>query len=315
MKNFFIIGLFIFSHSAFAQIPGKKIDGPILIFDTLTLKKGDVILLGKGSDPTSGDFRYITTPQKKLINVPNKLLGIGTHTEYKTIAEGISYAYHGNAYPIESFSKVTSKNKPDELSGVITIGASFEKLDQEIYKQAVNFEAAIQAGEIIKINEHDFTKRSNKLKLVIPQFTFTPEGVPPIEIVVEGVSKPELYARTLRWYNNHDHYQDENFMTSVDNEAVKIVGRRKGVLVSRILGVDLFGDVEYRFHIDMHESGMRLSFITGSADGQITEGVTQEDYFDKNGQVKKPFENFKRTLEQLMNELSASLVDYVLNNQ
>ena len=315
MKRTLLLGLIIATHSVFAQIPGKRMEGPLTLFDTLTLKKGDLILLGKGSDPTSGDFMYITTPRKRLVSVPNKLLKVGTHTEYKTIAPGISYNYNGQAFAIEYFSKVTSKDNQDFISGVISVGASLQNPDQEIYRQAVNFEAAIQAGEIIKINELDFTRPVSKTKLALPQFVFGPQGIQPIAIVVDGVSKQELYARTLRWYNNHDHYRDENLMTTVQNEEVKIVGLRKGILVSRILGVDLFGDVEYHFQIDVRDNILRLSFDTGGADGQITEGVSQSDYFESNGQVKIPFTNFKTTLEQLMNELSYSLAEYVITNQ
>jgi len=159
MKNTLIIGLLILSYSAFGQIPGKKVDGPILIFDTLTINKGDVIYLGKGSDPNSGAFSHITTPRKKLVNVPNKVIPMVTHTEYQLIAEGLSDGYNGRSYSIKHFSKVSSKKNGDDIFGVIDVGLSFDgKLDMSVYNQAVNFEAAILAGEIIKINDIDFTK-------------------------------------------------------------------------------------------------------------------------------------------------------------
>lgn len=63
MKKTLIIGFLILSFSVFGQIPGKDFDGPIVIFDTLTIKKGDIIYLGKGSDFNTGNFLYITTPE------------------------------------------------------------------------------------------------------------------------------------------------------------------------------------------------------------------------------------------------------------
>lgn len=56
MKRTLVIGLFILSKSVFAQIPAKPIEGPIVLFDTLTVKQGDMIYLGKGSDPGDRQF-------------------------------------------------------------------------------------------------------------------------------------------------------------------------------------------------------------------------------------------------------------------
>lgn len=309
MKKTLMFGLLIVCNSVFGQIPGKKMDGPIVIFDTISIKKGDLIYLGKGSDPNSGDYMYITTPKKKLVDVPNKI-GIGTHTEYKLIAEGISNNYNGRSFPIKSFSLLTSKNNDDKILGVIQVGASFNgKLDPGIYNQAIDFEAAILAGEIIKINDIDFTKTDSTKEL--PHFTLTPNGVQPIVFALNGKSKQELYTRTLNWYIVYYKNKNESSITTIENKEVGIVAQKSGVLISKILGTEVFADVEYRFIIEYLDNGIRMNFGFVGDSIQNPDDATQEGYFDEDGQVKKGFQNFKVSVEQMMNEISNSLIDYL----
>jgi len=310
MKKTLIIGLLILCNSVFGQIPGKKIDGPIVIFDTLTIKKGDVIVLGKASDPNSGKFSYITTPKKYMTDFS----GDKSYNEWKNASQGISNNYNGDSFEIKYFSKVSSKKNGDKILGVIAVGPSYYgKLDLGMYKQAVNFEAAIQAGEIIKINDIDFTKSSKTAKRDIPDFEIDNDGVQPIVVVFDGLSKNELYTRTLDWCDDYYKNRDESFISAFENEEVEIVSK-KGILISRINGIDLFADLEYRFVIEFIENEIRMSFSSlGEAD-QITEDVSQEeqDAIDKNAKIKKMSEDVKVQTEQMMNEIASSLVDYIM---
>lgn len=68
MKKMWIIGILILSNTVFGQIPGKAIKGPIILFDTLTVKKGDIIYLGKGSNPETGNFIHLYAPKNKTVN-------------------------------------------------------------------------------------------------------------------------------------------------------------------------------------------------------------------------------------------------------
>ena len=68
MKKTWIMGLLILSNSVFGQIPGKSFDGPIVVLDTLTINKGDIIYLGNGSDPKTGNFIHLYSP--KNTNIP-----------------------------------------------------------------------------------------------------------------------------------------------------------------------------------------------------------------------------------------------------
>ena len=300
----------MFCHSVFGQIPGKKFDGEIVIFDTLTIKKGDVIFLGKGSDPNSGNFTHITTPKKYMTD----LSGNKSHAEFKNTPQGISNSYNGRSFAIKNFSKVSSKKTGDIILGVIDIGASFDgKLDLGIYNQAVNFESAILAGEIIKINDIDFTNSIKKSTREIPHFVLGEDGIQPIFIDFEEMSKGELYAKALNWYNAYYNNENESFLTTFENELVEIDGKKE-VLFSKISGVDLFVDLEYRFRIEFMENKILLDFSSVGEASQITDDASPEDLdsFDNNEKLKKMVENLKVQTEQMMNEISSSLVDYLM---
>jgi len=307
MKRTLIIGLLILSNSVSGQIPGKKFDGPMVIFDTLTIKKGDIIFLGKGSDPISGNFLHITTPKKYMTDFS----GNKTHEEFKNTPQGISNNYNGRTFAIKDFSKVSSKKNGDMILGVIDVGPSFDgTLNLGMYKQAVNFEAAILAGEIVKINDIDFTKPSRTIE--IPHFVFNKDGVQPISVVFNDISKDELYAKTLRWYRDYYKNRDASFLSVIEKERVGIVGLQRGVLISRVFGADVFADLEYRFLIDFIGNEINMNFMIGGEDGQITPDDSPDDYFDENGETRDINEDSKNSIEQMMNEISVSLVDYLL---
>ena len=314
MKHILIIGLLILSYSAFGQIPGKKVDGPILIFDTLRIKKGDVVYLGKGSDPNSGAFSHITTPRKKLVSVPNKVVPMVTHTEYQLIAEGLSDSYNGRSYSLKHFSKVSSKKNGDEIFGVIDVGLSFDgKLDRIVYNQAVNLEAAILAGEIVKINDIDFSKPGKTTLREIPQFKFTKEGVQPIAVDFAGMSTSELYAGTINWYQDYYKNKVENSIRTVENREVEIAGLKNGVLVSKIMGVELFLDIQYLFNIEFTENTIRMNFASVDQMSQLMDEVSQKerDSVENSKKINKITEGFEIEMEKMMNEISASLVNYL----
>jgi hypothetical protein len=312
MTKTLIIGLLILTNSVFGQIPGKRFDGPIVIFDTLTVKKGDVIFLGKGSDPDSGNFIYITTPKKYMTD----FTGNKSYNEFKNTPQGISNNYNGWDFSIKHFSKVSSTKNGDKILGVIALGPQFDEngtFNLGTYRQAVDFEAAIRAGEIIKINDIDFTKSSRTIETKIPHFTFTKNGVQPIDVVFNGIRKDVLYTKTLNWYNAYFKNKDENVITTFKNEEVIIAGQKKGVLISRTMGIDLFADIEYRFLIEFSDNEIRLNFGLGGEDAKITEEVSQEDYFDEHGEIKKMYKDLKISIEQMMNEISFLLADYLMN--
>jgi hypothetical protein len=232
MKKILVIGLLILNNSVTGQIPGKKFDGPIVIFDTLTIKEGDIIFLGKGSDPVTGNFIHITTPRKYM----TVLSGNKSYQEFKNTPQGISSMYNDRSFAIEHFSKASSRKKDDLILGIISIGGSFDgELSLGMYKQAVDFEVAILAGEIIKINDIDFNKKSStiKNKRNIPQFVFIKDSIQPIFVAFENKSIQDLYTKTLQWYNANYENKAQNPVTTVENKELTIAGVKKSSFLPR----------------------------------------------------------------------------------
>jgi hypothetical protein len=145
------------------------------------------------------------------------------------------------------------------------------KLDLGVYNQAVNFEDAILAGEIIKINDIDFTKPGKTTLREIPQFIFTKEGVLPIVVDFEGINRSELYAGTINWYQDYYRNKVENLISTFENREVEIAGLKKGVLISKIMGVELFLDIQYQFKIEFIENRIRMNFVSVDQMGQFME--------------------------------------------
>src|SRR5690606_27961037 len=57
-----------------SQIAGRKTKAAIMIFDSVQVKAGDTIYLGKGSG-TRGSFEYIYQPMNALAGSPEMSLG------------------------------------------------------------------------------------------------------------------------------------------------------------------------------------------------------------------------------------------------
>jgi hypothetical protein len=188
------------------------------------------------------------------------------------------------------------------------------KLDLSVYNQAVNFEAAILAGEIIKINDIDFTKPGKTTSREIPQFIFSKEGVQPIVVDFEGMNRSELFAGTLNWYQDYYRNKVENSIRTDENREVEIAGLKKGVLVSKIMGVELFLDIQYQFKIEFIENSIRMNFVSVDQMGQFLEEFSQEenDSVENSEKINKMTEDFKIEMEKMMNEISASLINYLM---
>ena len=72
------------------------------------------------------------------------------------------------------------------------------------------------------------------------------------------------------------------------------------------MGVELFLDIQYQLKIEFIENRIRMSFVSVDQMGQFTEGVSQQEKdFVKTA-------DFKMKMEKMMNEISASLVNYLM---
>lgn len=95
-----------------AQMPGKEFEGPIVLFDTLTVHKGDVIFLGKGSDPKTNDFIHVFAPKAKTINTLYQIFSNDDDLSRQIIPERkLSGNFSGLQLIIENFTVVSLKKK------------------------------------------------------------------------------------------------------------------------------------------------------------------------------------------------------------
>jgi len=128
------------------------------------------------------------------------------------------------------------------------------------------------------------------------------------------LNKSELYAGTINWYQDYYKNKIENLIRILENREVEITGLKKGVFVSKIMGVDLFLDIQYEFKIEITENGIRMNFVFGDQVVQSMEEVSQEekDSPDNSEKINKMTEGFKMEMEKMMNEISDSLVNYLM---
>lgn len=337
MKKTLIIGLLILSNSAFGQIPGKTIEGPVVLFDTLTIKKGDIIYLGKGSDTETGNFIHLYAPKNKTVNTLYNIFSKDSDLSHKVIPQrNLEGNFEGSQLVVESFSIVSSKKKGKKILGVINMrndqftegmvllqGAVF------LNNVVVDFEPAIISGEIIKISDPELAEKAQEVELIaekdpevellISPFEMTQKGIEPVVVTINNLNKNELYKKTLNWTNLFYQSQNEATITSVPDEKININAFAKNVRFGRIMGMDLFADMPYVFTVDFTDGEIRMTFTLGGENGDITDGngevianTSPSSIFDKNGDVRKMSEIFKAEAERMMNDLSYSMIDYLL---
>ena len=303
-----MILLLVLSSQVFGQMPGKKMEGPAVLFDTLTISIGDILLLGKGSDSVSHHFVHIYTPK-------NYFTDLRTSGEYEVTPQtGLSKGFEGRYYALVDVRRVSSKKKGDFLLGVIDPGARLDddRISFGMNKVAVNLELAILTGEIIKINDMDFTNKEKKHTDESPHFRLIREGVLPLEFLMDGLSADDLFQKTNRWYDMHYKNIPEKSITVADNNLVEIRSIEKNMYIAKVLGMELYGDMEYLMKVHCINNFIQIRFVLGNEEGQFSEDVNQSDYFDENGNVNNRYKRSKDGIEKMMNDHAMSLITYLI---
>jgi len=320
--------LFLFSFQLFAQIPGKAFEGPIVLFDTLTIKKGDIIYLGKGSDPETGGFIYLYAPKNKTVNTLYNIFSNDSDLSHKVIPQlNLDGNFDGSQLVIESFSIVSSKKKGKKILGIInmtedqfTEGNMLLQGDVFLNNVVVDFEAAIKSGEILNISAPELTEKGPEEDLLFTPFEMTAKGIAPVVVAINNLSKNELYNKTLNWTGSYYQNQNQATITSIPDEKMSINGIAKNVKFTRFMGNDVFVNLPYLLKVDFTDSEITMTFTLGGENGDITDeygeviaSTSPSRMFDKNGEVHNIGQVFKVEAERSMNDLSYSLVSYLMN--
>lgn len=327
MKKTLIIVILILSNTVFGQIPGKAFEGPVVLFDTLTIKKGDIIYLGKGSDRETGSFINLYAPKDKTVNTLYNIFSNDSDLSHKVIPQqNLDGNFAGSQLAVESFSLVSSRKKGKKILGVInmkenqfTEGKVLLQGDVFLNNVVVDFEPAIRSGEIIKISAPIFTEKVPEREILFSPFLMTTKGIAPVVVAINNLSKNELYNKTLNWTNSFYQIQNQATITSIPDENININGITKNVKYARFMDNDVFVDLPYLFTVDFTDGEITMSFTLGDKNGNITDeygeviaNASPSRIFDKNGEVRKMSKIFKVEAEKAMNDLSYALVDYLL---
>jgi hypothetical protein len=327
MKKTLIIVILILSNTVFGQIPGKAFEGPVVLFDTLTIKKGDIIYLGKGSDRETGSFINLYAPKDKTVNTLYNIFSNDSDLSHKVIPQqNLDGNFAGSQLAVESFSLVSSRKKGKKILGVInmkenqfTEGKVLLQGDVFLNNVVVDFEPAIRSGEIIKISAPIFTEKVPEREILFSPFLMTTKGIAPVVVAINNLSKNELYNKTLNWTSSFYQIQNQATITSIPDEKININGITKNVKYARFMDNDVFVDLPYLFTVDFTDGEITMSFTLGDKNGNITDeygeviaNASPSRIFDKNGEVRKMSKIFKVEAEKAMNDLSYALVDYLL---
>jgi len=323
MKKTLIIGILILSNTVFGQIPGKTIEGPIVLFDTLTVKQGDIIYLGKGSDPKTGNFIHLYAPKNKATPIVAEIIleeFTEKDIEFKSIPRmDLDKGFAGKQLVVESFSKVSSKKEGEKIVGVINM-KEYQFIQGIFFNDVVvDFEPALRSGEIIKISPSGLTDKASGAELLFTPFEMTRKGIAPVVVAINNLSKNELYNKTLNWTNSFYQIQNQATISSVPDKKININNFAKNVKFSTIMGMDLIADLPYVFTVDFTDGEITMAFTLGGKDGDITDengeviaSTSPARMFNKKGEVFKMSKTLKIEAEKVMNDLSYALVDYLM---
>ena len=165
----------------------------------------------------------------------------------------------------------------------------------------VLFQPVIQAQDSITVNS-------------LPKFELLPNGVQPIVITIDSSNAKELYKKTLNWVQETYKNPEKVLKTNIENEKIRVDGFKDNVwnFQNKLMGVNVWYDVEYSFNIDFKDNKMRMSFTFGDtySDG-VKSTIDYNHIYKENGELYKTCKNTPEGMNQMMNELSLSLYNYL----
>jgi hypothetical protein len=176
----------------------------------------------------------------------------------------------------------------------------------------------------------------------IQKFELTPKGVDLIKLKMDSLSAEDLYNRTMLWVGATFQDPAQALQRNFANEFIAVRGFKERAWHYKPLGIQTSIDMGYTFEIHITDRQLLLQFIPGEflqtdngkstdqKDGNATApglipappartyltqvkrvDFTTANFFNANGDVKPAFQEGKIEFEASMNELAASLYDYV----
>lgn len=155
----------------------------------------------------------------------------------------------------------------------------------------------------------------------IPQFELTKDGIEPIVVTVDSLNARQLYKKALNWVKENYKNPVEVLKVDVKNEKVRIEDIKKNVWFYRIPDTTFFYDVEYLFNVDFEDNKIRMSFDFGNTWNRSAQYATHsycinyKKLWKQDGEVHDIYKETKPGIDQMMNELSLSLINYLRDDK
>lgn len=156
----------------------------------------------------------------------------------------------------------------------------------------------------------------------IPPLVLTNNGVAPIVVTIDNLTANELQLKTLNWIQEYymieqpETYSKGIIKTDILNGTIRIIAIKKNAWSYESDGSKTQYDVEYFLLVDCEDNKINLSVDFGNTWSQ-GKGVAQstavnyKKLWKENGEVHKVFKDTQQGIEQMMNELAFSLVNYL----
>lgn len=155
----------------------------------------------------------------------------------------------------------------------------------------------------------------------IPPFELTKDGVEPIVVVVDSLNARQLYMKTLNWIQENYKNPSEVLKVDIKNEKVRIEDIKNNVWFYRNPDTTFYYDVEYLFNVNFEDNKIRISFEFGNTWNRSAQYVTHsycinyKKLWKQNGEVHDIYKETKPGIDQMMNELSLSLINYLRDDK
>lgn len=184
----------------------------------------------------------------------------------------------------------------------------------------VDFEAAFQSGEIVTISAPTAMPEEPELELAFTPFALTPQGILPVVVAFDSISKIDLYDKALDWSSSFYINENPAIIAAVPEESIQIKGIAKEVKFMRMFGTDTFIDVPYEFTTTFTDGKITMTYQLGDENGDVNDtndghmqfaSVSPKRLFNKKGEPYKMSLTFIKNSEKSMNELAHKMVTFL----
>lgn len=142
----------------------------------------------------------------------------------------------------------------------------------------------------------------------LPKFQLTREGIEPIVLIMDSITAPELYKRTIYWVQKTYQNPDKAMVANIPNEEIRVEGYKKTAWIHKGFGMVIPYDLAYTFKIQFKDMKIRLNYIPNEvfAGGKMGK-FESSSWFKNDGSIANSCKGYKSGLEDSMNELVNSL--------